>query len=402
MLYTINDLRKATYPKVYEVYEVFQNYFGEAYTDLQGLPSNEDLLAVSDRFDINWDTPVEPTDEMLDVIRWGFVIKPYILVWWPTVTVTNENDRSVVIKDLYAKIGLTIDGKIPYENHGFQLTRATFSMEQFLSGYIHSHIPRYSFRANRPPAFDSPCLGRGPINSTILTLKNNSDELTWMLFCEELARYVTVESLTGIPYFKMEEIGSTHLLNGYSQYDNNSRITDFCDNEGEFIQKLKGFTLWYLQHGHLTFNFDENRFQSGMSYYDFMIDISNAFIEWFNETGDKEALQKLGSYHIIRDAKVHQGKFYEFGRMGSSSLNAANFEGKKMFLFKDREVCMHIERSTEDDPFRVILLEHEIAMFILKHILRTINYNYKNEHNKQLGTGGEESPARVSKKVLYV
>src|SRR5690606_21956754 len=132
------------------------------------------------------------------------------------------------------------------------------------------------------------------------------------------------------------------------------------------------------------------------------IDISNAFIEWFNETGDKEVLQKLVSYHIIRDAKVYQGKFYEFGRTGSSSLNAANLEGRKMFLFKDREVCMHIERSTEDDPFRVILLEHKIAMFILKHILRTINYNYKNEHNKQLGTGGEESPARVSKKVLYL
>ena len=52
MQYSLNELRQRIFSKVNDVYEVFQNYFGEEFTDLQNIPTDEDLLSTMEAWDI--------------------------------------------------------------------------------------------------------------------------------------------------------------------------------------------------------------------------------------------------------------------------------------------------------------------------------------------------------------
>jgi len=194
MLYTISELRQKLFGPVYDVYEIFKNFYGEEFTDLQEMPSDEELSDMLRQF---WDIqPMGTNSYELDDEDYATLKSRYdntraiIMVWWPSVTVSNENDRSILIHDLYARVDITPDGRIPYEMTGFKLNRTTFTDVQFESGYIHSHVPS---RCGLPN-FQNPCLGRGPIRNTIADLKNNYEEALWMLFCQELSLYVTVES----------------------------------------------------------------------------------------------------------------------------------------------------------------------------------------------------------------
>ena len=170
---------------------------------------------------------------------------------------TNENDKSIIIQDLYAKIELDAKGNIPTEDRGFTLNRATYPMEQWVCGYMHSHIS--NIPKGNLTSFQSPCLGTGPINNTVLELKNNCDSTEWMLFCQELSMYVTVESLRGGPYIRMETIGSKRQSSDYTDFKLTSRsirevIGSYWipqDKREYFNSIYSGFIPYYLEHGHL-------------------------------------------------------------------------------------------------------------------------------------------------------
>ena len=131
-MYTISELQKIIPEKVEGVYQVFKDFFGEDVVDLQQLVTPQRIQ----------ETAVVlfgQKQEFSDVDLAGMLTAieqnqgyPFILVYWPSVTVTNENDRSVVIQDLYAKVHLTYNGTIPYEYEGFSLNRATFENEVLL------------------------------------------------------------------------------------------------------------------------------------------------------------------------------------------------------------------------------------------------------------------------------
>ena len=44
MQYTINELKHKIFKDVYDVYEIFQNFFDEEHTDLQNIPDDEDIV----------------------------------------------------------------------------------------------------------------------------------------------------------------------------------------------------------------------------------------------------------------------------------------------------------------------------------------------------------------------
>ena len=221
MKYTVNQLYQHLFEKPLSIYEIFKGFFGEDFVDIQThqgreLTSFKEYLCAkicdensfsNEAIEEICNQSFEVTEDQLTDLENTVKDKRFIIyVWWPRVTVTNEYNKSVNIQDLYAKIEIQNDGTIPYECNGFKLNRATYTREQFISGYMHSHIniiPKNNFTQ-----FQIPCLGRGPIISTIGTLKNDYDEATWMLFCQELSMYVTVESISGGPYRRMDNIGN--------------------------------------------------------------------------------------------------------------------------------------------------------------------------------------------------
>ena len=406
MQYTISQLRQVLYENVYNVYEIFQNFFGERFTDLQGVSEDADLKLELENHSsvrrISSDCYEIPDSALRAVKRAYSSIKPVIMVWWPRVTVTNENDRSVVIYDLYARIEVTMEGRIPYENRGFELNRTTFPEIQFSSGYLHSHIPHFS----GIPHFANPCLGSGPINNTILDLKNGYEETVWMLFCQELALYVTVESLKGGPYFSMESIGSSYEAHDYRGYSIQPvKLDVLCHyrmsavTKQAFRKMVRDFTAYYLRNGHLSIGYKDGEFIQGMPYFDYMIDISNSFIDFYNSTPVYHfSVNDLYEFKILHKVLAANGKFYCLNDNSVHDYSA--FEGSDMFRFKGEMKHLHIETDEQFHREETILLRQELAMLILHNIIKVINYRYTNEYNKQLGS--TESTASSGKTVCYL
>ena len=414
MQYTIEELRHKVFEKVYDVYEIFKNHFGEQFVDLQGLPDDSllvDLLELhlNREVSIETDFPIEISDDLIGELRDACnIYKAEIIVWWPRVTVTNDNDKSIEIQDLYAKVKLDIEGRIPYEYSGFKLTRSTYNSIQFQSGYTHSHVPGFSPSSSVADAtrWMDPCLGSGPIRHTIMDLKNNNEEALWMLFCEELARYVTVESLRGGPYKRLEEVGSRERLIDYTGFAGHTiglnsikRYSSCYYPSEELISDLKDFTVYYLQHGHLCFNYQDEAFKIGMSFFNFIIDISNTYIEWFNKKGTAHLRDELFTKGILVNSCVAEGKFYTTQR--ASTVDTARFEGSPVLKFKGRDIVFHIDNVQDVEPETTILLSYDIAMYILQNILKIINYRYKNEHTNTT-RGDSTTIAPTYQTVIYL
>lgn len=408
MQYTINELYAHIYEKVDSVYEVFKGFFGENYVDLHKADEGAFKKAMAmflHRIGVGegcgldqFDTPIEVSDDLvIEKLEERFKdTKSDIFVWWPRVTVTNEYNKSIHIQDLYAKVTIQFDGRIPYEYPGFKLNRATYPLEQFLSGYMHSHInhiPKEAFEA-----FQIPCLGNGPIKETISTLKNDYDEVTWMLFCQELAMYVTVESLHGGPWKRLESVGIRKVLGGYTGYDFRRSNRMFFER---FFSKdvVIEFIKYYLEKGHLSLSFKEGKFTSGMTYYDYMVDVSNTFIDFYNRKSFKtlSKVNEMFAKSILIKALVIEGKFYRTDSQ-QVALDIDSYQDKLVLTFKGKPIKTKI--LSQEGPTELhfaTLLSQDMAMYVLNSILTIINFRYRNGYTDKYRAA---SPAY--KDVIYL
>lgn len=390
MIYAIEDLRKEICPTIVEVYEVFKNYFGEEHVDLQ------DSLY---RYMMAHDIPFESTTISLSKTDIEGLKVDYqsryqdIIVWWPRVTVTNENNKSVDIHDLYAKICITTEGKIPYEYAGFKLNRATYSTEQFYAyggrGYMHSHVrvvPKDDLSQ-----FQSCCLGSGPIRRTIHTLHNDYDLAMWMLFCKELDVYVTVESLTGVPYNRLEEISlAGNSMQNY--YDTNH--SNYLLNNPPLPSETE-FMKYYLEHGHFTFVYKDEAYSPGLPYFDYILDVSNAYIKFYNSSliGSVSKESLLSSYVLI-PARIIERNFYTY--VDEYNIDPDAYIGQHVLNFKGKDISLTIFDDPSTYP-TVYILNNIIAQRILFNILRVINFRFRNGRNNT-----EERDSSSCKNVLYL
>lgn len=404
MKYTINQLYECLTSRGNEVCEVFKNHFGEEYVDVQPSYIEQGIKNKINRFlknSYNMEYPENDEEAGIDFttgclkslqahLESEFIT---IYVWWPRVTITNENGRSVGIQDLYAKVIIYPDGRIPYEQPGFTLNRATYSEEQFLSNFLHSHvsgIPKHNFST-----FMQPCLGRGPIRETINTLKNDSNEVTWMLFCQELDIYVTVESLSGGPYKRMETIGKKNALSSHEGYTFNSIYNEPGKFYAFFTRKeLSQFIEYYLKNGHLSISFRNGKYTSGLSYYDYMIDVSNSFIDFFNNVLSKKhpilISEKFFEYHLLYRVVVENEKFYSHSYPSDDTYgDISNYQDKFVLKFKGKNITTKIYVGERSEVTLATILNQYVAMYILERIIKIINFRYKNEYNKTRGTSKE-------------
>ena len=229
----IQELYDLIMSKPYEVLEIFNHYYGEERVDIQAFPTFEEfkecvynstitdilswevldirpseyrkladktLLTVSDNLiervlEVLTDTSVV---DYLGRIHFNGI---FILVHFPRVKITNENDKFVYANHMYAKICVSYNGSMISR---FTLNRAEYSYDHISSDYMHSHIPGIPLR--NFTNFMSPCLGNGPIRGTISNLNREYDEDLWGLFCLELDKYIHTESIAGGPYRRLESI----------------------------------------------------------------------------------------------------------------------------------------------------------------------------------------------------
>lgn len=311
----------------------------------------------------------------------------FILVHFPHVRVTNEHDRFVDINHLWAKVKVMYNGTL---NGGFTLNRSEYTMLHISSNYLHSHIS--SIPTRDFTQFQNPCTGSGPINGTIRALNRDYDEDTWNMFCLELSKYVTVESIAGHPYRYLERLGTNNMKMGVDRFI--TYLSPGYYRDALSSDKLKEFVRDFINSKKLKFNYVNGSYSIGMSLIEFIVLISNEFIKWYNDQFDKKELtvkfEKLKMQGILKECIIDNGKiYYDEGRNNVNSY--AQYIGKKVCMFKGREVTVDITDIAEvRNENKSIILNPHIALYILATILKVLNYRYgrsKATHEgNQLGT----------------
>lgn len=392
--------------KPLRILEIFNDFFGEEFVDLQNLVSYEEFSSMfinstpyelilncnaSNTTSIK-NLPDEDLEEVLnkiETVRFS-TLNPYILVHFPRVRVTNENNRFIDITHLYAKIIITYEGVM---TRNFSLNRSEYTAIQMLSGYMHSHIsgiPSSDFSQ-----FQDPCLGSGPIRDTINNLKRSYNEDLWELFCLELSKYVTVESLTGRPYRYLESVGAASTCPTKFYIPSSVPRT--------FKPIINLFLPHFINSKKLKFSYKNGFYTIGMSYIDFMLCISNEFIAWYNEQISKDAdnlptvAGLFTSNHIDRYI-ISNNIIYKPSNYNFSSLST--YEGKFVCKFKNRDVRIHITNYEDVNTNNTtILLSSNMALFALNTILKVLNYNYGRKTNND---NSNTSEGQTNPKVRFL
>lgn len=312
-----------------------------------------------------------------------------ILVHFPKVKVTNEHNRSVDITHLWVKVKLSLDGTI---DGTFQMMRSELTLEQFKSGYSHSHISSVdTFNFNR---WNIPCLGNGPIKNTIASLSTQFSEEMWNLFCLELSKYVTVESLTGGPYVRLERIGTSNNTTTQEIHFPLKRIDDATCPAG-IRQDIATFIPAILSKRPFGFNYTNDSYGIAMSERDLFITLSNLFIEWYNSL---PAAQQTPREELFARGVLYKGKcignklYYIFDNNTNEVANYDGLTGSSLFQFKNRIITFNITntvRTVDDDSNMSIFLSETMVRVIIDRILRTINSKYGQPSTEESTFSGE-------------
>lgn len=127
-----------------------------------------------------------------------------VLIRFKNITITNSNGSSKQIENLYVNLRFYYDyghNSIRLEN--FRGFKSTYSLQDFSTGYCHSHLHRREHTSLfRPTNF---CTGSTSITVTISDFSSGTitDE-AFEVFLYDLENYVSWESLEGTPYIKMD------------------------------------------------------------------------------------------------------------------------------------------------------------------------------------------------------
>ena len=413
----IEELYNSLMDKPLRVLSIFNDFFGEDKVDMQGYWSLDKFkfwmyteplstyISVGniDRNDWNiyetqaiTDLPEDQVEKAVNMLTSTMAKERignakfsniFILVHFPHVRVTNEHDRFVDINHLWAKVKVMYNGTL---NGGFTLNRSEYTMLHISSGYLHSHvsgIPTGDFTQ-----FQNPCTGRGPINGTIGALNRDYDEDIWNMFCLELSKYVTVESVAEGPYKYLEKLGTNNMEVGIDRF-----ITYLSPDYYRHVitpNKFKEFVRYFVNSKKLKFNYVNGSYSIGVSLIEFIVLISNEFIKWYNDQFNKEELTikfaDLKSNGILKECIIDNEKIY-YDRSRDNVNNYAQYIGKKVCVFKGREITVDITDIAEvRNENKSIILNTHTALYILTTILKVLNYRYGRDkathEGNQLGT----------------
>ena len=419
-----------------EIKRIFEDFFGEDKVDMQGFLTYEEFveflntkplksyltdISILDldreqRALVNqlWTTenagehPILSDDGLISVflpliknyVGGAWFKEIFILVHFPHVKVTNEYDRSVDIYHLYAKV---IFNWMGVGKGYFGLNRSEYNVVQFRDNYMHSHmyeIPKGDFTR-----FKSPCTGSGPINLTLATLATDYNEGIWQLFCLELDRYVRVESIAGIPYHRLENIGVSSRSSSLNGFAMNTLFREYNSFDSTFKSHVKDFIKYILENKILSFNYINNQYGLAMSWIEYTIAISNTFIDWYNSMYKEGKVNRNYDYlicnYILYEAIIKDGKVYLFNDLTNRRGNIEQYQGKYVCTFKGKEVTINITGIEEDESEnKVILLSNHYAEIILGGILKVLNYNYGRKSNNT--SEGTEEGVTTCKKKRYI
>lgn len=283
-----------------------------------------------------------------------------ILIYFPKVRISNESNESLIISELYVKLSIYTDGTIAQPP---ALGRAAYTKAELTRNYMHSHVRFIS--TDEDDMFVTPCLGSGPIRDTICTLTRSSDSDIWMLFCVELQKFVETESINGAPYHYLREVANIRPRELSYTYLGISYTT---------VLEIEPFIPYLVRHIRLPIVYRDNCFQLGVSFRDYVLMLSNIFIQWSNSRNAYNRDNIDANMLLYNVMYMNKGLYIE----GDENISIEdNIKGKQLCIFKERPVLVKIVGShpTDANVKYVTIVSPDIASYILNKILATINYH---------------------------
>lgn len=411
---SIEELYNFFMEKPLRVLAIFNDFFGESLVDMQGymdlerfktwiqitpiseyiitrdmtgMSSNEwdmySTMSISELPESQVTKIINNLQNIREQIGNKKFIHIFILVHFPNVRVTNENDRYVDIDNLWAKVKVHYNGTLI---GSFGLNRSEYTLLHFSSNYMHSHvsyIPTSNFTE-----FQTPCTGSGPINGTITALNRDYDEDIWNMFCLELSKYVTVESIAGRPYHYLEKLGTSYMETEIDTF----RVPCYLPSSAVALppDKLKLFIKYFIGTKKLKFSYVNGSYSIGMSLIEYIILISNEFISWYNDLFSKgevnDTCDYLLTHGFLKKGIIDNGKiYYKLTRTCENIYS--RYIGNKVCMFKGKEITISISDITVPENENIsTLLNIKVALHILSSILKVLNYRYGRETDNTVGT----------------
>lgn len=360
---------------VEDIYSVFKDYYGEDRVDLQPFVGNAD----------NYKFNATPTRS--------------IIIYWPEVTVTNEYDESVVIWELWAKVNINNEGRLcsnPFFN------RTEYNKAQWNSDYAHSHLS--GINKADITEWRTSCLGSGPLILTDAKLKGSTcdafnpetqameytdfgamrcyeDLDLWQLFAWELDKYVHVESISGVPYRKMANIGLPARGNNIKYANPCTFITEL--QKLPYWSLVRNFLIYVIQSKFFKFNFKDSKFNIGMSETELILGLSNLFIEYYNSNYAVQCKYPKDNLYkeFLKKAYLNNNKIYILDTStrftNNDNMPIMAYNGDPVFKFKGKDVLFKVRDATSDDELQfLVVLDPKITGYITYKILRFINSKY--------------------------
>lgn len=283
-----------------------------------------------------------------------------ILIYFPKVHISNERNESLIISELYVKFSIYTDGTLAQPP---ALGRAEYTKAELAKNYMHSHVRFIS--KDEDNMFVVPCLGRGPIRDTVCTLTSSSDSDIWMLFCVELQKFVETESVKGVPYHYLREVANIRPRElSYTSLGTHHTIA----------LEIEPFIPYLVRHIKLPIVYRDNCFQLGMPFRDYVLMLSDIFIQWSNSRNDSNRGNIDTNMLLYNVMYMNKGLYIEEDENISVE---DNIRGKRLCIFKGRPVLVKIVGShpTDTNVEYVTIVSPNIASYILNKILATINYH---------------------------
>jgi hypothetical protein len=398
----IEELYNTIMEKPLRVLEIFNDFFGEDRIDMQGywnldkfkawiniepiqtyISENASQLSREDWSTYKTEAIVDLpsnhatnilsniTQNTIDFIGTHKFNSMYILVHFPQVRVTNEHDRFVDITNLWAKVCICSNGSM---RGNFSLNRSSYPLLHFSSNYMHSHVS--SIPTSDFTMFQVPCFGSGPVRDTMTSLNREFDEDLWNMFCLELSKYVTVESISGTPYNYLERLGSRNMITGVDKFY--TYLTRRSSVIGD--DKFREFVKHFINLKKLKFNYVNGSYSIGMSLIEYIVLVSNEFIAWYNDQFNKGELpytfERLKRNEFLKECVINNGKIY-YERDVENINRYTQYIGKRVCIFKGREINLEITDVAElVNENKTVILDTQNALYILATILKVLNYRY--------------------------
>lgn len=283
----------------------------------------------------------------------------------PEKEVKNEEEESTIIYDVYVKFYINhVQNPCPTVS-GLEIARSTYTEDEIKVGYIHSHVPLCKNIMNISN-FHKPCLGQGPLNSTISTILTGEYDINiWNLFALELDLFLGVESLAGGAYIRLSTVkggGKKFLKGSYEKYN-----LPYVDKK---IKDMLATVLPEILNRDNLIGFNGCNYFLTESLEDFIIDINEAIYKKFSEDEEykKQSIKKCrlndkGELILIEN---------ELNQIDLNKIENLTLD----FKFKDESIPIKVIKSENDDTkiktYKIINCPL-IYMYLYNSIIEAIN-----------------------------